>query len=91
MYHWLPSRIEAHIKICVLALLLARVAERQCQLPWKRIREDLGTLQVTEFETPNFRFFQRHEPTVNLLSTLKSLEISMPKPVLSISPTTADA
>ena len=33
MYHWLPGRIEAHIKICVLALLLARVAERQCQLP----------------------------------------------------------
>lgn len=28
LYHWLPERIEAHIKICVLALLLARVAER---------------------------------------------------------------
>ena len=91
MYYWLPSRIEAHIKICVLALLLARVAERQCQLPWKRIREDLGTLQVTEFQTPNFRFFQRFEPTANLLSTIKSLEISMPKPVLSITPTTTIA
>ncbi|MBW1953912.1 MAG: transposase [Deltaproteobacteria bacterium] len=91
MYHWLPPRIEAHIKICVLALLLARVAERQCQLPWKRIRDDLDTLQVTEFQTPNFRFFQRHEPTENLLSTLKSLEISMPKPVLSITPTTTNA
>ena len=33
MHHWLPERIEAHIKICVLALLLARAAERQCQLP----------------------------------------------------------
>jgi len=91
MYHWLPSRIEAHIKICVLALLLARVAERQCQLPWKRLRDDLGTLQVTEFQTPNFQFFQRHEPTENLLSTLKSLEISMPKPVLSIALTTTNA
>jgi hypothetical protein len=91
MYHWLPSRIEAHIKICVLALLLARVAERQCQLPWKRLRDDLGTLQVTEFRTPNFQFFQRHEPTENLLSTLKSLEISTPKPVLSIAPTTTNA
>ena len=91
MYHWLPSRIEAHIKICVLALLMARVAERQCQLPWKRIRDDLGALQVTQFRTPNFQFFQRHEPTENLLSTLKSLEISMPKPVLSITPTTTIA
>ena len=91
MYHWLPSRIEAHIKICVLALLLARVAERQCQLPWKRLRDDLGALQVTEFQTPNFQFFQRHEPTENLLYTLNSLEISMPKPVLSITPTTTNA
>ncbi len=91
MYHWLPSQIEAHIKICVLALLLARVAERQCQLPWRRIREDLGTLQVTEFQASNFRFFQRHEPTENLLSILKSFEISMPKPVLSITPITTNA
>jgi hypothetical protein len=91
MYHWLPSRIEAHIKICVLALLLARVAERLCQLPWNRIKEDPGSLQVTEFQTPNFRFYQRHEPTENLFSTLNSLEISMPKPVLSITPTTTNA
>jgi len=91
MYHWLPGRIEAHVKICVLALLLARVAERQCQLPWKRLRDDLGTLQVTDFRTPNFQFFQRHEPTDILLATLKSLEISMPKPVLSITPTTTNA
>jgi len=26
MYHWLPHRIEAHVKICVLALLIERVA-----------------------------------------------------------------
>ena len=91
MYHWLPGRIEAHIKICVLALLLARVAERQCQLPWARIKDDLNSLQVTEFQTPQFQFFQRHEPSQNLLSTLKSLEISMPKPVLSITPTTTNA
>ena len=57
---------------------------------WRR-RDDLGTLQVTEFRTPNCRFFQRVEPTANLLSTLKSLEISMPKPVFSITPTTAKA
>jgi transposase len=90
MYHWLPERIEAHIKICVLALLLARVAERHCQLPWERIRDDLSTLQATEFQTPNFQFFQRNEPSQNLLSTLKSLEIPMPKVVLNIIPTTTE-
>ncbi len=29
VYHWLPRRIEAHVKICVLALLLERMMERQ--------------------------------------------------------------
>jgi len=90
MYHWLPERIEAHIKICVLALLLARAAERQCQLPWARIRDDLRSLQATEFQIPNFQFFQRNEPSPNLLSTLKSLEIPIPKVVLKINPTTTE-
>jgi len=54
-------------------------------------KEALSTLQVTEFQIPNFRFFQRFEPMANLLSTLKSLEISMLKPVFGITPTTANA
>jgi transposase len=84
MHHWLPQRIEAHIKICVLALLLARAAEIKCNLPWARIKEDLSSLQATEFHTPEHRFFQRNEPSQNLLSTLKSLEIPMPKVVIDI-------
>ena len=27
MYHWLPRRIETHVRLCVLALLIERVAE----------------------------------------------------------------
>jgi len=71
-------------------LIESSTAERQCQLPWARIKDDLSALQVTEFQTPQFQFFQRHEPSKNLLSTLKSLEISMPKPVLSITPATTE-
>ncbi len=33
MYHWLPHRIESHVKICVLALLIERVAEINCGKP----------------------------------------------------------
>jgi hypothetical protein len=28
MYHWLSRRIESHVKICVLALMIERLAER---------------------------------------------------------------
>ena len=34
MYHWLPHRIEAHVKICVLALLIERLAEIRCAKSW---------------------------------------------------------
>lgn len=29
--HWLPHRVEAHVSIAVLALLLERTAERACR------------------------------------------------------------
>ena len=49
MYHWLPRRIETHVRICVLALLIERVAELACQKPWPQIRTILEGLQASEF------------------------------------------
>ncbi len=49
MYHWLSRRIEAHVKICVLALMIERLAERACDQPWYKILRSLETLQVTKF------------------------------------------
>lgn len=84
MYHWLPHRIEAHVKICVLALLIERVAEIRCKRPWMRIREVLATLQATEVKTPSGVFFRRNEPTAELRQILKSLVVTMPKAVLGV-------
>jgi len=91
MYHWLPRRIEAHIKLCVFALLIERVAELKCKEPWPQIKQALATLQATEFHTPKFRFFQRNKPSAELLRKLKSLEIPMPKTVLNLQSTTSNA
>jgi len=84
MYHWLPKRIEAHVKLCVFSLLIERVAELKCKQPWPHIRRTLSTLQATEFYTPKNQFFQRNEPSAELVLTLKSLDIPMPKAVLDI-------
>jgi hypothetical protein len=84
MYHWLPKRIEAHVKLCVFSLLIERVAELKCKQPWPQIRRTLSGFQASEFHTPNFQFFQCNEPSSELVRTLKSLEILMPKSVLSI-------
>jgi hypothetical protein len=87
MNHWLPHRIEAHVKICVLALLIQRVAERESGKTWGWLRYVLTQLQATQFETPTHQFFRRNEPPQEAASVLKTLNISLPHPVLDIQPT----
>ena len=84
MFHWVPRRIETHVRICVQALLIERVAELACNQPWSQIRRILQTLQVTEFETSKHRFFRRNELTAQLSQTLKSLDVPVPKSVLAL-------
>jgi transposase len=79
IHHWVPRRIEAHVKICVLALLMERLAELRCQRPWSRIKQDLEDLQIFHFSTAEHRFFRRNELTAGVRITLKSLNISSPK------------
>ena len=43
MFHWVPRRIETHVKICILSLLIERIAEIRCGEPWSRIRRKLET------------------------------------------------
>ena len=40
-----------------MSLLIERVAELECQKSWAQIRQTLETLQVTEFQTPDHKFF----------------------------------
>ena len=84
MYHWLPRRIETHVKICVLALLIERVAELACGEPWGRICYALEKLQLTKFQTPDRSFFKRNEIQPDVNNVLKKLKISAPKSILVV-------
>ena len=86
MYHWLPRRIETHVRICVLALLIERVAELACKKPWAQIRQILEGLQVSEFQSPTHRFFKLNEAAEPLNETLKKLMIPLPTGVLGLRP-----
>lgn len=86
VYHRLPRRIEAHVKICVTALLIERVIELRCGQPWSHIRRLLGTLQASEFHASSHLFFQRNQPSKQLKALLKKLQIPLPDSVLAISP-----
>ena len=78
MYHWLSRRIEAHVKICVLALMVERIAERTCDRPWHEIRRDLEKLQVTKLFDLNHNVYLRSEIPSQTSNLLKKLSINPP-------------
>lgn len=84
MYHWLSRRIEAHVKICVLALMIERIAERTCNKPWHEIRCQLEKLQVTKFFDLNHSVYLRNEISVQTRNILKKLDIKPPKQLVNL-------
>lgn len=86
MYHWASRRIEAHVKICVMALMIERIAELECKLPWAQIRDALDELQVTEFFNLKYRVLMRNEISSKTHNILKLLKINQPKQVLDLQP-----
>jgi transposase len=84
MFHWVPRRIETHVKICILALLIERIAEIRCGETWSRIRRKLEALKLLELITPEYRFFQRTEIPAETRNILKTLDVSAPKRIVEL-------
>lgn len=84
MYHWLPRRIEAHVKICVLSLLIARTAELAAETSWEKIRRALQKVKATRFCTETHHFWQRNEVPPATARTLQALGVKAPKKLLAV-------
>jgi len=84
VYHWRPWRIEAHVTISVLALLLERVAEIRTGQPWRHVREHLETIQVTEYDRGQSRILQTTRAQIEPASLLLRLKVPMPPKIHSI-------
>jgi transposase len=84
MFHWAPRRIEAHVKLCVLALQVQRAAELRCGQPWSRIAPVLGRLKAVRYQTESRTIVQRTKIDAELGQILKTLEISTPKQILAM-------
>ena len=61
VYHRKEERIRAHVLLCWLALLLARVVENACGTTWPRIRRELDRIEIGTFTGPAGTFRQRTE------------------------------
>jgi hypothetical protein len=51
MFHWMPQRITAHVKLCVLALMIRRRAELATDLTWSRLRALLEPLEAVRWRS----------------------------------------
>jgi IS4 transposase len=84
LYHRKDERIEAHVFLCFLALLLVRIAERQTGQTWDRIRAVLERIHLGEFFSTDGRILQRTELTPDQIKLLKQLNIPYPAKVQKV-------
>ena len=78
VFHRREDRIRAHVLLCWLALLLARIAENDCGSTWPELRRELDKIHVGTFTGPADTFRQRTELTKNQRQILKTLKIDAP-------------
>jgi len=78
VFHWAPHRIEAHIKLCVLALLLERIAEIRAGDTWRNLVAQLDTIKVVEYTRGEARVRQTTELRPGLLGLLKTIGVARP-------------
>ena len=63
VYHRREDRIEAHVQLCWLALLLLRVAETETAETWRNLRNELDRMHLVTLETSEGTVSQRTELT----------------------------
>jgi transposase len=78
LYHRKDERIRSHVLLCHLALLLARIAERETGISWDTIRSHMERMHLGEFSSKDGRILQRTELTPEQSNILKKLEIAAP-------------
>ena len=78
VYHRREDRIESHVQLCWLALLLLRVAETEVGDTWRNIRNELDRIHLVTLATSEGTVSQRTELTHGQRQILKALELPEP-------------
>jgi transposase len=86
VWHRREDRIRAHVILCWLALLLARISENAIGQTWPELRRELDKIHVGTFAGPAGTFRQRTEITKRQAAILKALEISAPPRIYQLKP-----
>src|SRR6516164_9935174 len=86
VYHRKEERIRAHVILCWLALLLARVAENACAATWPELRRQLNRIAAGTFTGPAGSFRQRTEISPAQAAILEQLGIDPPPKIYQLTP-----
>ena len=84
--HRKEERIRAHVVLCWLALLLARVAESAAGQTWPEIRRQLDRIAAGTFAGPAGTFRQRTEIAPAQAAILEKLGIDPPPGIYQLTP-----
>lgn len=78
VFHYRPWRIQAHVSISVLALLLERIAEIRAGDTWRNICAQLEAIKVVEYDRGGARIRQTTEVRRETEALLKKLRVALP-------------
>jgi hypothetical protein len=84
VFHYRPWRIQAHVTISVLALLLERVAEIRAGDTWRNIAARLEKIQVVEYDRGEARIRQTTEVRPEVEMLLRKLGVALPPKLHSV-------
>ena len=87
-YHRREDRIEAHVQLCWLALLLLRVAETETGETWRNLRHELDRMHLVTLATNEGTVNQRTELTPGHRRILGALELPEPPRFYDVTPAT---
>jgi Transposase DDE domain len=87
-YHRREDRIEAHVQLCWLALLLLRVAETETGETWRNLRNELDRMHLVTLATTEGTVSQRTELTPGHRRILGALELPEPPRFYYFTPAT---
>jgi len=78
VHHWAPHRIEAHVKLCVLGLLLQRISEIRSGDTWRNVVAQLEKIKVVEYIRGETRVCQTTNVRPEAQALLSRLQVPAP-------------
>jgi hypothetical protein len=86
VYHRLEARIRAHVTLCWLALLLARICEEKTGRSWEEIRTIMGRLSLVTYHGAEGEAQQCTETTPDQAQIFSALGVAPPPRMYALRP-----